>query len=224
MEEQELTPLPPFLCEVIDGCDDFSTNSSTYNNLFSMAATQVCNYLDTPGWTNRGPGPAYVTLNGRLHHYMKIARSTDNSLGISYFIYDQVASQASVPNARNVDPTILDKIGTGLKEINRYCIDLQFLGLNSLQNAESINIIPAMPDQREHFDVCSVINNRQTDGMSMRVCPRNGPISTVHMDSEAVEPLVYPLLFPYGEPGWIAYLKNRLAAGAYLMSRLLQPE
>ena len=224
MEEQELTPLPPFLCEVIDGCEDFSTNSSTYNNLFSMAATQVCNYLETPGWTNRGPGPAYVTLNGRLHHYMKIARSTDNSLGISYFIYDQVASQASVPNARNVDPTILDKIGTGLKEINRYCIDLQFLGLNSLQNEESITIIPAMPDQREHFDVCSVINNRQTDGMSMRVCPRYGLIGTVHMDSEAVEPLVYPLLFPYGEPGWIAFLKDRLTAGAYLMSRLLKPE
>jgi hypothetical protein len=50
---------------------------------------------------------------------MKIARSTDNSLGISYFIYDQVALQASVPNARNVDPILLDKIDTGLKEINR---------------------------------------------------------------------------------------------------------
>jgi hypothetical protein len=46
MEEQELTPLPPFLCKVIDDYDDFSTNSSTYNNLFSMAATQVHNYLD----------------------------------------------------------------------------------------------------------------------------------------------------------------------------------
>ncbi len=100
-----------------------------------MAAKQVRNYVETPGRTNQGPGPAYVTLNGQLHYYMKIARSTDNSLGISYFIYDQVALQASVPNARNVDPILLDKIGTGLKEINRYCIDLQFLGLNSLQNA-----------------------------------------------------------------------------------------
>ncbi len=81
-----------------------------------------------------------------------------------------------------------------------------------------------MPDQMEHFDVCSVINNRQTEGMSMRVFPRNGHISTVHMDSEAVEPLVYPLIFPYGEPGWIACLKDCLTAGAYLMSRLLKPE
>ena len=128
-----------------------------------MAATQVCNY--TPGWTNWGPGPAYVTLNGRLHHYMKIARSTDSSLGISYFIYDQVASQAAVPNARNVDPCILDRIGTGLKEINRYCINLQFLGLNALQNAQSINIIFAMLNQREHFDVCLVINNWQSGGI-----------------------------------------------------------
>ena len=58
----------------------------------------------------------------------------------------------------------------------------------------------------------------------MRVCPRDGPISTVLMDSEAVEPMVYPLLFPYGEPGWITYLKDLLTAGAYIMSKLLKPE
>jgi hypothetical protein len=55
-----LNELPVFIRRVIY-CDQFSKSCTTYNNLLVMAATKVCNYCDTPGLTNRGPGNASVT-------------------------------------------------------------------------------------------------------------------------------------------------------------------
>ncbi len=41
---------------------EFSQECTTFNNLLSMAATNVCNHCDTLGFTNRGPGNTSVTL------------------------------------------------------------------------------------------------------------------------------------------------------------------
>ena len=40
-----------------------------------MAGTVVCNYSDLNRWLRRGPGDQCVFMNGRVHHYMKIASS-----------------------------------------------------------------------------------------------------------------------------------------------------
>ncbi len=54
----------------------FLQKSSTYNNLVAMAATVECNYNQTVGFSRHGPGPQSVFMNGRVHHYMRIASST----------------------------------------------------------------------------------------------------------------------------------------------------
>ncbi len=36
-----------------------------YNNLVAMAATVVCNYNETAGFSQRGPGPQSVFMNGQ---------------------------------------------------------------------------------------------------------------------------------------------------------------
>jgi hypothetical protein len=59
-----------------------------------MAATVVCNYNETTGFTRRGPGLLSVFMNGRVHHHMRIASSTSQNCGISYFIFDDIASLA----------------------------------------------------------------------------------------------------------------------------------
>jgi hypothetical protein len=59
-----------------------------------MVATVVCNYNETAGFSRRGPGPQSVFMNGRVHHYMRIASSTSQNCGISYFIFDDIASLA----------------------------------------------------------------------------------------------------------------------------------
>jgi hypothetical protein len=43
---------------------NFHEECTTFNNVLSMAATKVCNYCNTPGLTNHGPGNVCVMLNG----------------------------------------------------------------------------------------------------------------------------------------------------------------
>jgi hypothetical protein len=46
----------------------------------------------------------------------------------------------------------------------------------------------------------------------------------VNLDSEKVEGLCFPLLFPHGKPGYTNVYKHPLSPDAYVMSRLLRPE
>ena len=103
-----------------------------------MAATVVCNYNETAGFSRRGPGPQSVFMNGRVHHYMRIASSTSQNCGISYFIFDDIASLAGSAYAQHVDPDILKDICKGLKDENPYCADLRFLGVEARACAEGI--------------------------------------------------------------------------------------
>ena len=96
-----------------------------------MAATKVCNYSTTPGWTPRGPGSAAVTLNGRVHHFIPNADSSDPSCGLSYFIFDSIAAQAGSSFEDNVDRNILSKLREGLKSNNPYCKNLQQIGIEA---------------------------------------------------------------------------------------------
>jgi hypothetical protein len=44
------------------------------------------------------------------------------------------------------------------------------------------------------------------------------------MDSEKVEELCFPLLFPHAEPGYTNASKSRLGPDEYVIARLLRPE
>ena len=85
-------------------------------------------------------------------------------------------------------------------------------------------VIPRMVDQVQHFDVCSVVNNRQTGAMTLQVRTRNGNVSDINMDSEKVEGLCFPLLFPHAEHGYTNASKSCLSPDEYVMARLLRPE
>ena len=111
-----LDPLPQFMRPILSS-PNFSNNSSSYNNLVAMIATKVDNYLPTSGWTRRGPGPASVFLNGRLIKMMLPASSTDQTGGLSFFVYDQLSSLATSPLASNVTPELLGSIISGLLDV-----------------------------------------------------------------------------------------------------------
>jgi hypothetical protein len=110
MMDHELNQLLNFLRLLISSCCGFSQKSSTCNNLVAMAATAVCNYTYTNGFTQRGHGPQSVFMNGRVHHYMRIASTTLQNCGISYFIFNDIAALAGSVERQNVDPTILSDI------------------------------------------------------------------------------------------------------------------
>jgi hypothetical protein len=189
-----------------------------------MAATVVCNYNQTHGFSRCGQGPQSVLMNGHVHHYMRIASSTSQNCGISYFIFDDIASLAGSADARNVDPVILSIICKGLSNENPYCIDLCFFGVEARQHAEGINVVPRMVHQVQHFDVCSVVNNRQTGAMTLQVKTCTNSVSDINMDSEKVEGLCFPLLFPHEEPGYTNLSKSHLSPDEYVMAKMLRPE
>jgi hypothetical protein len=91
MMDHEFDKLPQFLRKVITLSQEFLKKSSTYNNLVAMAATVVCNYNQTHGFSQRGQGPQSVFMNSHVHHYMRIASSTLQNCGISYYIFDDIA-------------------------------------------------------------------------------------------------------------------------------------
>ncbi len=222
--DHELIQLPNFLRLFISSCCIFSQKSSTYNNLVAVAATVVHNYNNTNGYTRHGHGPQFVFMNGCVHHYMRIASSTTQNCGTSYFIFDDIASLAGSAERQNVDPTILSDICQGLKNENTYCCDLRFVGVEAQQCAEGNIVIPRMVDQVQHFDVCSVVNNRQTGAMTLQVRTHNSNVSDINMDSEKVEGLCFPLLFPHAKHGYTNASKSCLSPDEYVMARLLRPE
>ncbi len=224
MMDHELNQLPIFLRLHIFSCCSFSQKSSTYNNLVAMAATVVCNYNNTNGYTQRGHEPQSVFMKGCVHHYMRIASSATQNCSISYFIFDDIASLVGSAERQNVDPTILSDICQGLKNENTYCRDLRFLGVEARQRAEGNIVIPSIVDQVQYFDVCSVVNNRQTGGMTLQVRTCNGNVSDINMDSKKVEGLCFPLLFPHAEHGYTNASKSCLSPDEYVMARLLRPE
>jgi hypothetical protein len=57
MMDHGLEELPQLVRQVITLSPEFLQKSSTYNNLVAMAATMVCNYNDTHGFSWHGQGP-----------------------------------------------------------------------------------------------------------------------------------------------------------------------
>jgi hypothetical protein len=155
---------------------------------------------------------------------MRIASSTLQNCSISHFIFDAIASLTGSADTQNIDPVILSNICNGLRNENSYCIDLCFLGVEARQCAEGINVVPRMVHQVQHFDVCSVVNNRQTGAMTLQVKTHTNSVSDINVDSEKVEGLCFPLLFPHGEPGYTNSSKSRLSPDEYVMTMMLRPE
>ena len=62
------------------------------------------------------PGEQCVLMNGCVHHNMKVASSTAQNCGISYFIFDDIASLSGSVDAQDINPQILLDICEGLRE------------------------------------------------------------------------------------------------------------
>jgi len=144
-------------------------------------------------------------------------------------LYDSIAAQAGSTFEQNVDPRILSTLREGLKANNPYCQNLQQIGIAArawqTDSNRNINVIPTMPHQERHLDVCSVINTRQNNHLVLGVRATDGSdLDDITMDTKHVEPLCFPLLFPCGHPGWTREMKNKLTGMQYLAARLLKPE
>ncbi len=60
--------------------------------------------------------------------------------------------------------------------------------------------------------------------MTLQVKMHTNSVSDINMDSEKVEGLCFPLLFPHGEPGYTNLIKSHLSPDEYVMAMMLRPE
>ncbi len=58
--------------------------------------------------------------------------------------------------------------------------------------------------------------------MTLQVRTHTNSVSDINMDSEKVEGLCFPLLFPHGEPGYTNASKSGMSPDEYAMSTLMQ--
>jgi hypothetical protein len=89
-----------------------------------MAATKVCNYRDTPGFSYRGPGDYSVMLDGQVYQFFtRVSNSNPRICLIIIFVFDSSASRACLSQSGNANKKLLNDIADRIKCENQYCID-----------------------------------------------------------------------------------------------------
>ncbi len=221
MMDHDLDKLSHFLRQAIIWSPEFLKKSSKYKKIVTMAATVVCTtiirLMDSHRMVKVHNPFSWTVMSIIVWELHQVPRK---HCCISYFIFDDIASLAGSADTQNVDPVILSNICKGLVNENPYCIDLRFLEVEACQRAEGINVVPRMVHQGHYFDVWSVVNNRQTSAMTLQVKLHTHSVSDINMDSEKVEGLCFPLLFPHGEPGYTNLSKSCLSPDEYVMAKM----
>lgn len=111
-----------------------------------------------------------------------------------------------------------------LRQINPYVKDLVLVGSNS--NEE---LIPTVSDGTQYLGVAGFTSDVVTGNISYRFSLKDvhgrAQQHTIDGTSSHLEPLSYPLFFPFGERGWYSDLqKQGISFMMYLSARILMPE
>jgi len=217
----------------IDKANHFTTRSGFYNNLFSTAVTGVDNGRPGHGYEVFNMQAA-VKLNGRTYH--RFPDSTMTSCGMANFVHDGLTGHVGEVNsgARGADhelklfPDYVTLLAEELKDINPYMHDFAAIGAAILerQGDEQIPIYNSKLNVATHrLEVGIMLNHDLRAGVVYQYRTKDNATDFADASSNQVEPLCYPLLFPYGEFGWGAELKqHKIQLMPYLAARLLQPE
>jgi len=230
-----LHPLPPqikFLC--IERTPHFSRNSVSYNNILALGATGVDNGTENRGWEFRF-GDSCITLHGRTYHFLT---NSSGKGGFQYFLYDAQAAMVKHGNELNnyaaghdnlrIYSNFLELLYIELKETNILVNEIEYIG-KAISNenllGDTPNLILNLNATTSHFDVAA-ISSTEFDGNRILKIRRKGSQTTtnIQVTDSKLEPLSYPLFFPYGENGWGDNIRKSIKFPVYLLSRMLMGE
>jgi len=230
----KLNPLPPqirFLCT--ERCSHFSRNSVSYNNILALGATGIDNGSESRGWELRF-GDHCVTLHGRTYHFFTNSAGMN---GLHYFLYDAQLDliahgdrlNKNITNniRKRVFPEFLQSLFTELQSINILAQEIEMIGTITKHGGtdREPNILVELNTATSHFDVAAISSN-EFKGNRILTIKRKGSQSTntIQITDSKMEPLSYPLLFPYGEDGWGENIRKSIKFPKYLLSRMLMGE
>ena len=125
----------------------------------------------------------------------------------------------------------MHKLFEELKQTNCHVQDCEQIGRGVTRiadpaNAEEVRVVMAqLNTQTSSFDVAAITSDRTTGERTLTYKLKGAhKASCIPISHRLMEPLSYPLLFPYGEVGWDTLTGRDLHFGDYLLSRMLMPE
>jgi hypothetical protein len=127
-------------------------------------------------------------------------------------------------------PEIATNIMNELKRVNPYFQDLvrsqDFCeNFNNDETMDVVTVNTRLNALTHRMEVGIVLNQDQTKPTIYQCRTSTNPNKTLNASSREIEPLVYPLLFPFGDLGWGTELKAQgIQLMTYLLARLMQPE
>ncbi|KAJ1398675.1 hypothetical protein B484DRAFT_484083, partial [Ochromonadaceae sp. CCMP2298] len=208
----KLLPLPPHLEFLAVQKINHMTNSSTYYN----GALQL----------------------GRTYHYLP---KTGGAGGLQYFTFDASQTQVSQhensianPTSRrqaNLQAHFLRQLYSELLQCNYFVQDCELVGstIGDLAAPASyeadIELVASINIKTNVFDIAAITSDTTTGERiltyKLKEC---AAACCIPSTSAYLEPLSYPLLFPYGEDGWCTDISKEVKFSTYLCCRMLCPE
>jgi len=223
-------------------CHHFSKKSSYYNNVLSFATIGVDN--GKGGGYEKIIGNHAVKINGRTYHTLQ--DSSKKNAGINYFTFDafhELSKNSIDYNNKNnksgnssddiFDLKVLKSVFEEIKEINPFAEDLKLIGDNmknvhiNNNNNSNKNLIDSLisniNEKTHHLEIGAVISD-MSDGNIIFKYKVKDKMKIVFSNSELVEPLCFPLLFPFGELGYDSIKHKNISFLQYMVCRWLMPE
>jgi len=235
-EFPKLKPLPSQLKHLLETrLAHFARNSVSYNNILALGATGVENGSANKGWEVRY-GDHSVILHGRTYHFMT---NTSGHNGLRYFLYDaqaEMMNHGNKLNQSNVDglayeriiPEYLQLIYNELQQLNLLVHEIEGIGRFSRSHENDNNrhnMLVELNSRTSHFDVAAITSDNMNGNRILTITRKgNNEKNTISTTDNKLEPLSYPLLFPYGEDGWGESIRKSIKFPKYLLSRMLMTE
>ncbi len=158
------------------------------------------------------------------------------SSGLSYFTFDgQIdrviqhgieVSQASKKES-TVNVKFLQELFEELIEINKFVKELREIGIQisatTPEDWSTPEFIATLNVPTHTMQIGCIRSDSTTENLKIYY-EIDGVNKYLNANSELVEPLCYPLLFPFGETGWSTGRRKTVPFMSYLSARILQPE
>ena len=226
-----LKPLPPALLNYcLTYKNHMGRNAVSYNNLLSLGACGIENESETGGFETIH-GDHSLLLHGRTYHFLPNNTRTG---GLYFFTYDAMQEMQSygdrTMNTRNENGEIkhyrfYGNIGEALYNEQ---VQINYLVRECVAqgNFARQEIMPRLNLSTTAFEIASIVSedaNRPNRRIVFQL--RNEPYpSSISLMSNLMEPLCYPIFFPYGEKGWGDDIRKQYKFHDYILHRFLLPE
>ena len=167
--------------------------------------------------------------------------------GLSYFTFDGLAkaqehaTQLNLPLSEaqrakaGMELGMLKGIFQELKDCNEFVQELGWIG-DGLQktltptdgfvpNAQNVReLTSSLNMQTSLMEVGCILSDESQGNIVYRFNLKGQGTQTISSSCDAVEPLCYTLLFPFGEKGWHKGLEDQVSFYSYMRSRFKMPE